>query len=940
MKRLFLSISLLFCCIYASGYYPVVKNYTKNEYKGSSKTWHITQSSCGNIWAANNSGILEFDGREWSIIEAKNKTGMRSLLFDEDSDRLYFGAVNETGYLDFHDRRHINYVSLLDTLSNSINDIWAIHKIKDTLYFRENNRVFSLCNGQVREYGFPNKVSVSEVIDGSLYIFVNSIGVLRQGADGEFERVPGTEGLGRLNICAIKKISDDTIEIVSATSGLYHLTNGVLTKKTSPLGDSLEKAIAYCCAVSENYRAYGTVNNGVYILDTLDDSVIHLNTTSGLQNNTVLSLFFDKQKNLWLGLDKGIDLIELNSAEYRLFAANDLIGAGYTSEVFDDKLWLGTNQGLYYCPFHGSAKEVKDSAIKAFPELKGQMWQLLAYDGVMFACADRGLGIISADGKFDFIRMNGVWKVIPLETQPGRMLGCSYDRLFLLKKSAGRWKFDKWIEGFNESSKVFEEDKDGSIWFSHWIKGLYNLQIDYGTGEVLKEKFLSREHNFPQDWSNTPIKLDGNIIFQTADGFYSFDKSLNKAVPIDSLNTLFSSRPIGMGIYKLKNSDYFFSSSSIQALYYKSSENYVMDSLSLSSLVSRRITGFEDLREFDEGVLMLNTEDGFSIIMEDLIKDKSNLSYNNLYIKEIAVAKPTGDSVIFESRNLEAQKTKVVVPFKDNSLKFKVALPTFDSEDKVRFSYKLKGYDSGWSPFQEDEHKEYTRISPGEFTFQVRASVPNSTEMITAEIPVKILKPWYLKGWIIICYITAFLFALIALCFYLKKRIEASVNKRQKEKENIEKENRMRNELKMKADELASSTMNLIRKNEILQKIDAELQKASDNLVEDRNKSLRIISKIRSDIKENISHDNSWNRFEKNFDLVYVDFLKKLEDAHPGLSTTDKKLCAYLKMGLSSKEIAPLLNITVRSVEMNRYRVRKKLGLGREDNLMDYLGRF
>ena len=73
---------------------------------------------------------------------------------------------------------------------------------------------------------------------------------------------------------------------------------------------------------------------------------------------------------------------------------------------------------------------------------------------------------------------------------------------------------------------------------------------------------------------------------------------------------------------------------------------------------------------------------------------------------------------------------------------------------------------------------------------------------------------------------------------------------------------------------------------------------------------------------------------------MYVDFLKKLEDAHPGLSTTDKKLCAYLKMGLSSKEIAPLLNITVRSVEMNRYRVRKKLGLGREDNLMDYLGRF
>ena len=113
-----------------------------------------------------------------------------------------------------------------------------------------------------------------------------------------------------------------------------------------------------------------------------------------------------------------------------------------------------------------------------------------------------------------------------------------------------------------------------------------------------------------------------------------------------------------------------------------------------------------------------------------------------------------------------------------------------------------------------------------------------------------------------------------------------------------------------------------------------------DYVVEDRNKSLKIIAKVRGNIKDNISHDNSWKKFEQNFDQVYVDFLKRLEESLPQLTTTDKKICAYLKMGLSSKEIAPPLNITVRSVEMNRYRVRKKLGLGREDNLTTYLDKF
>ena len=103
---------------------------------------------------------------------------------------------------------------------------------------------------------------------------------------------------------------------------------------------------------------------------------------------------------------------------------------------------------------------------------------------------------------------------------------------------------------------------------------------------------------------------------------------------------------------------------------------------------------------------------------------------------------------------------------------------------------------------------------------------------------------------------------------------------------------------------------------------------------------IECISRMREEIDSNIRHDDDWKKFERNFDIVYDEYLTRLGDTFPELTVSDKKLCAYLKMGLSSKEIAPLLNLTYRSVEMTRYRLRKKLNLTRDQNLIDFLQRF
>ena len=174
-----------------------------------------------------------------------------------------------------------------------------------------------------------------------------------------------------------------------------------------------------------------------------------------------------------------------------------------------------------------------------------------------------------------------------------------------------------------------------------------------------------------------------------------------------------------------------------------------------------------------------------------------------------------------------------------------------------------------------------------------------------------------------------------------KKQHEAETSEKKKEIKEL-KNQQLQYELRHKSQELASSTMNLIRKNEILLEIMDNITKVTEDIKSnsDSGSLLSRLHKMERSIKQSIDNDNNWKRFEENFDLVYENYLKRLGDMYPELNTSDKKLCAYLKMDLSSKDIAPLLNISVRSIEMNRYRLRKKMNLDREINLGEFLQRF
>ena len=99
----------------------------------------------------------------------------------------------------------------------------------------------------------------------------------------------------------------------------------------------------------------------------------------------------------------------------------------------------------------------------------------------------------------------------------------------------------------------------------------------------------------------------------------------------------------------------------------------------------------------------------------------------------------------------------------------------------------------------------------------------------------------------------------------------------------------------------------------------------------------RIIKSLQSKLGSDIAEKTDWEKFQKQFTVVYPGFLETLHQDYPRLSSGDIKICCYLKMNQSTKEIAKLMSLSVRAIENRRYRIRKKMKLAQDINLVNYL---
>jgi DNA-binding CsgD family transcriptional regulator len=288
------------------------------------------------------------------------------------------------------------------------------------------------------------------------------------------------------------------------------------------------------------------------------------------------------------------------------------------------------------------------------------------------------------------------------------------------------------------------------------------------------------------------------------------------------------------------------------------------------------------------------------------------------------------------------------LPYALNALRFTFSATSYEDAPRVQYQFKLEGYDNNWSAWTRLTSKEYTNLKEGDYTFSVKSKDIYNREGAITTYKFTVLPPWYRTYIAYTIYGLMTLAALYIVSRFTKvqqqktmrlKEIQHQEAVLKAEKEIIKLNNeKLENELSHKNKELASSAMHIVHNVETIQKIKTALLSAIES-VQDTDAKAHMRKVLRS-IANEVSLENNWEQFELHFNQIHQNFLVRLRKEFPELTHNDIKLISYLKLNLSSKEIAPLLNLSVRGVEASRYRIRKKMNLNPSVNLTEFILRY
>jgi len=908
---------------------PIVK-YQPSFYGAGNQNWMIEQAKNHFMYFANNEGLLEFNGSNWTIYPSPNETIIRSVKVID--DKIFTGCYMEFGYWKSQKSGRLKYFSLSKNIKDKILDdeqFWTILNFDQWVLFQSLNRIYVYDTKQ-------NKFSIITPKSNIIKAFKTDNGLYYQTtSDGLFEIENGSSILVSNNqvllnnkIIGISKL-DSGLLLVTQNNGFFELSNNNLTHLTTAVDANLASGSVYSYQkLSDGGFVLGTVSNGIFILSKERNLRFHITQNKGLSNNTALSLFEDNDKNLWIGLDNGINCINLQSPIKSFFDDTGILGTVYSTIVFNGKLYVGTNQGLFY-------KSIQtNDEFKFVTGTKGQVWSLFIYDNTLFCGHDSGTFIVNEGSSKNIFNKSGTWKFEPMPGNKEVLFQGNYYGISVLKKENSQWVFKNRIKGFNYSSKYFEITPSFDFYISHEYKGVFRFHLN----NTLDKAENIYTYSYPKKGKNSSLVKFNNIIYYAyKEGIFKLS-TRNKAFVKDKLlSNVFEKDEYTSGklVVDQSNKIWLFTKNYIN--YFSSgklSSKLTKNIIPIPSSLTNSMLGYENISQISDSVYLIGTTDGYYTLNID------DLSFKNYSVSITSITSNKLNKGISYASIADEGEFK----YDENNLTFGYTVPEYDKYINAEYQYLLEGIQDEWSEWSSKSSVNFKNLSPGTYTFKVRAKVANSIPENVAIYTFTILKPWYATNLAILIYVLLSIY----LAFFINKKYK-DYYQRQREKlieennllleikelENEQQLMKLRNEqltkdVDSKSKELAVSTMNLIKKNELLSLIKEDLKKTS----EEGNRSLKSVI---TTINKNINEEDSWNVFREAFDSADKDFLKKVKQSHPSLTPNDLRLCAYLRLNLSSKEIAPLLNISVRSVEIKRYRLRKKMDLSHEQGLVEYI---
>ncbi|MEG1617546.1 MAG: triple tyrosine motif-containing protein [Bacteroidales bacterium] len=919
-KRLLIFITLILTTLTVFSFpqytiSPLPISIPSNEYGAANKNWGIALDNDGTVYIANNNGLLQYNGLNWRLYQDAPCSIIRSVAIGNENE-IFTGGFKEFGYWRKNEQGDLTYTSLSALIPEELDsdmDIWRINITKDGAYFQSFSKIF-----------FYDGITLSTINPKQFIMYLQDVrGELYIDKDGMLSKISGKNLVDKTplpykEVRVILPYGENEILIGGGTQPLYILDGNRKRVWNSELSEEIRKADLNCALRLKNGNyLFGTLMNGVFETDNSGKILHHYDTGNGLSSNTVHALGQDSAGNIWIALDEGICKLEYKPELSFFIDASHKMGSVSTAAYYRGFLYLGTNKGLFALPADALNKKDPFRDLSFIAGSEGQVWDLGVFGNELLCANNQGLFVVSGSKASFIYKGAGVFNIQQIERNKKEYLILStYHTPILIGKEGAYFRKVQLLNGFTGIFNSLNVDAEGFIWFGHLYDGVIqsSLSDDLTSLEVI--------NSYPNSHftSSTGVVRMGRIghrtVFIANNRFFVFNDISNRIEPFDELNNLYlpvkglqKIVPISSTLYWLVGED------SRTVIKYDKGKAEIIELNGFDSQELSTVDDFENIVLLNDTLSLICLNNGFALYSHT---DETN-----------------GDRI----GSLEKRRAFVdrINRIDDSGISFNIAFP-YSSEIDKYYQYKLDGLDSAWSAPVKQSQIRFERLPHGNYTFQIRpVGVRKGESPLEERVSFKILAPWYLRSWAIAIWIILMVTALFTGYYFVKKSHRKALLKQAKENEEKlmrEKNRLLEQKVKSTNNELFDVTATMLKKNEVLHSIKEEID--SFKAKHPELTVTKKLDKITRSINDDQNAKEDWSLFIMHFEQTHEHFFKNVQESYPSLTAAELKLCACLKLNLTTKDIASLLNISIRGVEAGRYRLRKKMNLNTAENLNEY----
>lgn len=752
---------------------PLITNYETSEYGGNGQVWSIIQSDDQLMYFGTSTEIMEFDGINWRQIRNPDyPTGVstRGMVMDDDGIIFYISG-GSFGYLKrnkFGDRVVESLKHLIPEDKRDFEEFWSVQFDGQYLYFQAREYIFRLDydlekgDFDIKTYPAQGTFSHGFIIHGQYMVHDIETGIYKM-VDGELEFMPGSEVTAGDRVFTLVEHVDNPetgqkqFLIGRFYQEIYKFDGEKFEVFDSDLNAYTKTNLLYKSALLPNGNLVASMIGMGLVLVNQEGKLLNiLSADQGLQDPSVYSVYVDHDQTVWVGLDNGISKLALNSP-ISTFTKNQGINSTiYGITRVAGQLYVSSSIGLYKF-------DVKTKKFVPIPELGNiQIWNLLV----------DGEDLLVPGEVFSMIRGG---KIIPIDpnTNGGQdlMISSSHPNLLYISVPGGLrifarkgnfWEKYADLQGLPNTIWTIAESEDGTLWGGTQTNMAYRITPAYDeNGLPVVNDFQIKEFGIEEGLINSAgllYAINGEIFFPAFGASLRYNPATESIVPDDRFGMIPDNLELSEGFFMKEDSQgqvWIPIGNRLRLAIPGPDNTYILEENLFNDYPWQGVFG---LYSEDNGIVWIGSGQGL------LRYDRSISSVSRENFPVLMRGIYAGADTLNHLR----KKAEDNLEYSQNSIRFTYAAQFYQQEQRTTYQTFLEGFESDWSDWNRSVYKEYTNLSPGTYTFRVRAKNVFNDVSEEASYTFTIIPPWYSTWWAYILYALA---VIILIRLILKWRL-------------------------------------------------------------------------------------------------------------------------------------------------------------------------